>query len=158
MTKRLADASPEERALIRAKTRARNRAYRREHIDALREYNRKWHAAHPDYRRERVRKNPSVHIFDNARARAKRLGLPFSLTRDTVEFPEKCPVLGVRLKYHSYRANGHASASLDRIDPKRGYVPDNVRVISLRANQIKTNATVSEVESVLLYMKTVGAP
>ena len=40
------------------------------------------------------------------------------------------------------------SPSIDRIDPSKGYTKDNVWVISRRANTIKSNATVDEVEKV----------
>lgn len=49
-----------------------------------------------------------------------------------------------------YQASGGrlpASASLDRLDSSRGYTPDNVWVISWRANQIKSNATLSELRT-----------
>jgi predicted RND superfamily exporter protein len=36
--------------------------------------------------------------------------------------------------------------SLDRIDSKKGYTPDNVWVISHRANQIKNDATIEELK------------
>lgn len=43
--------------------------------------------------------------------------------------------------------------SIDRFDNSRGYTPDNIRVISLRANIIKSDATADEVEAVLNYMR-----
>jgi hypothetical protein len=39
---------------------------------------------------------------------------------------------------------GNSTPSLDRMDPNLGYTDDNVRVISMRANQIKSNATPEE--------------
>ena len=39
-------------------------------------------------------------------------------------------------------------ASIDRIDPKKGYVKDNIIVVSMRDNRIKTNATVDEIRKV----------
>ena len=44
-------------------------------------------------------------------------------------------------------------ASLDCIIPELGYVPGNVAVISRRANTIKNDATIEELELVLAYMK-----
>ena len=49
------------------------------------------------------------------------------------------------------------SPSLDRIRPQLGYVAGNVRVISNRANHLKSNGTISEFEAVLAYMKREGA-
>jgi hypothetical protein len=39
--------------------------------------------------------------------------------------------------------------------PSLGYVPGNIRVISMRANRIKTDATADELRAVLRYMEGV---
>lgn len=64
--------------------------------------------------------------------------------------PERCPVLGIplRLGEMSDRAS---SPSLDRIDPRRGYVRGNVLVVSYRANQIKSDATPDELRRVAAF-------
>ena len=38
--------------------------------------------------------------------------------------------------------------SIDRIDPKKGYVKDNIIVVSMRANRIENDATVDEIRKV----------
>lgn len=90
-------------------------------------------------------------LLGAAKRRATEKGLEFSLTPSDVVIPETCPVLGIRLSTDDGDWNN--SPSLDRIDPKKGYTPDNVRVISFRANRIKCDATVAEVEAILAYMK-----
>lgn len=47
------------------------------------------------------------------------------------------------------------SPSLDRVDNTRGYVPGNVLVISWKANQIKSNATLAELESIVAWLRSV---
>ena len=55
--------------------------------------------------------------------------------------PTRCPVLGIRLRKTPNKGKPAASsASIDRIDSRKGYVPGNVRVLSHRANMLKTNA------------------
>jgi hypothetical protein len=49
-------------------------------------------------------------------------------------------LLGIPLKTGDRKVND-SSPSLDRKDPSRGYTPDNVWVISFRANTIKSNRT-----------------
>lgn len=79
--------------------------------------------------------------LSRAKYRAKRRGIEFTL--ETVEVPDVCPVLGIPLRFSAGRYTAN-TPSLDRIDPSRGYTPDNVRVISMRANEIKHNATPEE--------------
>jgi hypothetical protein len=40
-----------------------------------------------------------------------------------------------------------AGASLDRIDREKGYVPGNVRVVSLRANLLRKDSTYEELRA-----------
>jgi hypothetical protein len=87
----------------------------------------------------------------NARARARRLGIEFALDAKDIVIPKVCPVLGIPLVVRSKGKNN--SPSLDRKDNSKGYTSDNIRVISWRANDIKGNATVAELEKVLEYMK-----
>jgi hypothetical protein len=83
-------------------------------------------------------------MWTSAQARANEKGLPFSIAVSDVVVPAVCPLLGIPIA----RGKGklHAgSPSLDRIDPKIGYVPGNVWVISYRANAMKQDATVDEI-------------
>lgn len=45
------------------------------------------------------------------------------------------------------------SYSIDRLIPELGYVKGNVVVISYKANTIKNNATVDDLEKVLAWLK-----
>lgn len=73
--------------------------------------------------------------------------------------PERCPILGHRLLYDGGQKMGwdqpDACPSIDKIDPTRGYVFDNIQVISLRANRIKFNATVEELTKIANYMEKI---
>jgi hypothetical protein len=101
-------------------------------------------------RKHELRRLDPVHnLLDHARQRAKRKGLEFSLRRVHIVIPPVCPVLGIPIS----KINGvthHGSPSIDRIDNAKGYVPGNVRVISYRANSLKSNATPDEIR--LVYM------
>jgi hypothetical protein len=79
----------------------------------------------------------------NSKTRAIRKGLEHTLSLDDIRIPNKCPLLGIELR----SGNGCAcdsSPSLDRIDPEKGYTPENTWVISNRANRIKSDATPHE--------------
>jgi hypothetical protein len=91
-----------------------------------------------------------------ARHRAQIDGRPFAITvEDLLPLPERCPVLGIVINYNGTKARGFVNdcPSIDRIDPARGYVPGNVRIISWRANRIKSDASIEELEAVIRYMK-----
>lgn len=91
-------------------------------------------------------------IFDRAKSRATRKGLEFTITVDDIVIPRVCPALGIPLMRGQERMTD-SSPSIDRIDSSRGYVPGNVRIISNRANRIKSDATLAELEAVARYIK-----
>lgn len=103
------------------------------------------------------RKNPEVYMLRAARSRARLQGVPFALTPEDITIPERCPVLGIPMAPSEGRARA-GSPSLDKIIPALGYVPGNVAVISHRANQIKNNATLDELEAVTAWLARHVAP
>ena len=44
---------------------------------------------------------------------------------------------------------------MDRIDPKKGYVEGNVVWVSNKANTIKSDSSIEEMEKVLLWYKKI---
>jgi hypothetical protein len=98
------------------------------------------------------REDPRKRLVDGAKARAKKNGIPFSITYDTMVVPEVCPVFKIPLQCGRGTRTDN-SPTLDRIDPSLGYTEDNVRVISWRANRLKSNMTVGELEALYLYAK-----
>lgn len=103
--------------------------------------------------------HPEKYLVIRARSRAKRKGVPFDLTPADVVIPERCPILGTPLKlgkaqFREGRFGGAEDApSLDRLDPARGYVPGNVAVISWRANRLKNNASLQELEAIVQWIR-----
>ena len=91
-----------------------------------------------------------------ARHRAKRKGLAFTITADSIDWPEFCPVFGSRLLYDDLPPTepsvGLDIPSIDRLDPAVGYVPGNCRVISWRANRLKSDASIPELRALLLWL------
>lgn len=97
------------------------------------------------------KKNPERQMVLSAKHRAKKLGLPFSITHEDIFIPKRCPVFGMLLKRKPGKLCD-ASPSLDRIRPHRGYVQGNVRVICNKANSIKRNATAKEIFKVAKWL------
>lgn len=87
----------------------------------------------------------------NAKWRAKKDGVPFTITYADFDIPAACPVLGIAIKRGVGRVSDN-SPSLDRIEPAKGYVPGNVEVISFRANTLKSNGTADEHRLVADYI------
>jgi hypothetical protein len=92
-------------------------------------------------------------MLKRAEKRALEKDVPFKLTMDDIDIPIYCPILKVKLEIGKTSGPDDFSPSLDRIIPELGYVPGNVKIISMRANRIKTNATIEDIKNVLLYLK-----
>ncbi len=101
--------------------------------------------------------DPRLKLYYSAKTRATKKGLEFSITVDDIVIPKRCPVLGITLKAGVGGgtvsvAKLESSPTLDRIDNSRGYTPDNICVISLRANNLKRDATLYEMECLAYHM------
>lgn len=90
-------------------------------------------------------------MYHGAKRRAKLNGLEFNLTGEDIIIPERCPVLDIKLQHNKTLSD--TSPSLDRIDTNKGYVKGNVMIISFRANRIKNDASLEELEKILKYVK-----
>lgn len=123
--------------------------------------NKRWKLRNPEKKSESDKKrsktwllaHPKRGMLRNIKQRAKKKGWECTITEDDFEIPEYCPVLGVKLERNSSKGWWPWSPSMDRIDNTKGYVPGNVEVISWRANSLKSDATIEELEKVLDYMK-----
>ena len=98
-----------------------------------------------------------MRLLQQAKARAKKKDILCNLTLEELIslFPKdkKCPVLGIDL-FWGVGSDRWNSPSIDRLDAKGNYTKDNIMIISWRANKIKSDCTVKEIEDVLNYMKT----
>lgn len=96
-----------------------------------------------------IKANPLRLMLKRASDRAKERGFEFNLTETDLVIPDVCPVLGLVLKVSTGNAKPNSPA-LDRIDNTKGYVKGNVRVISNRANSLKSDATKEELKLLAL--------
>jgi hypothetical protein len=93
------------------------------------------------------------HMLKRAEKRAIEKNIPFDLKPDDVIIPELCPILGVKMTIGDGKGPHSSSPSLDRIVPSLGYVKGNVLVISMRANKIKSDGSLEDIEKVYNYLK-----
>lgn len=120
---------------------ARSRAYAAAHP----EQRRAWNAANREHRNAYQRAHPEHGLFNQARIRAKRYGVPCTLTlADVRELPAPmvCTATGLPLA-HSKGQPSALSPSIDRIENSRGYVPGNVRLVCQRFNVLRKDDHVS---------------
>jgi hypothetical protein len=89
---------------------------------------------------------PKTFILYRARSNAKARGIECLLNlKDIPDIPEFCPVFPwIRLDYQVGERRSDSSPSLDRIDNKQGYIVGNIRIVSHRANTLKSDATQQE--------------
>lgn len=99
------------------------------------------------------RENPKQSLLCSAKERAKQNGLEFTLTEDDIKIPSICPVLGIKIQKSEYCAGRHDnrtdnSPSIDRIDNSKGYTPENIIIVSWRANRLKGDGDFSDFQKI----------
>ena len=104
--------------------------------------------------KEWYKKNPVLQLLQNARARAKKHKVPFNLVAEDIRIPPLCPVLGIAMPLGN-RRNHVFAPTVDRLVPELGYVRGNIRIISHRANMLKSNAGLEELEAVVGYLREI---
>jgi len=88
---------------------------------------------------------PEWKMHQRAKQRCMKSGREFSISVDDIVIPDRCPILGLEINVNSGRSGAYSnSPSLDRIDNSKGYTPENIQVISQKANAMKHCATNSE--------------
>ena len=93
--------------------------------------------------------------FFRLRSRAKKQGIYFDLeVEDMPKLPTHCPILGLKLVSNmGGRQQNANSPTIDKIIPELGYRKGNIAWISSKANQLKSDATLDQVKSILKYME-----
>jgi hypothetical protein len=91
-------------------------------------------------------------LWNICKARATRNGVDFNIEIGDIIIPKRCPVLGLPLKMNSGTPRDD-SATIDRINPNKGYIKGNIVVISHRANKIKSNASCAEIYKTYKWLK-----
>lgn len=138
--------NPEHVNAINAKY--RDNPDRREHAA---QKSRAWHAANKDYANPRrvqrelatLAEYPWDRLFGSAKKRAKRFNLPYDLTHSWAKerWTGRCEITGIPFDLSSKKYGQMFSPSIDKIDPKLGYVQENCRFILFMVNIFKYNGT-----------------
>lgn len=72
--------------------------------------------------------NPVKYAYNNLKGSAKRRGLEFTLTFE--QFEE----FAVRTEYIQNKGKKRDSYTIDRINPLKGYIIENIRILPLSVN------------------------
>lgn len=99
-----------------------------------------------------ISKSVEYKMLARAKSRAKKNNLPFNLELDDIVIPDVCPLLGIPLKSNTDKTSPN-NPSLDKIIPEKGYVKGNIWVVSLRANKLKNDASLQELELLVENLK-----
>lgn len=92
-----------------------------------------------------------------AKRRAKKRGIEFSLKESDLDYSGVCPCCKKSFDGppdKTLRTGPRDLApSIDRIDPKKGYTPDNIQILCFKCNRIKSNATIEYLRMVLEFLE-----
>lgn len=105
----------------------------------------KWSKANPEklliYQRAFNVRNPELYLWRSAKGRARKSNLEFTISTEDISIPSHCPLLGVELTHIFGMGRVDTNISIDRIDNSKGYIKENIQIVSDLANRMKQNAT-----------------
>lgn len=98
-----------------------------------------------------------MYAIARAKRRAKVKNLPYDLTTDHIHsiITDNCPIFNIPFLFSGNVTCCDNSPSIDRIDPKKGYVCGNVAIISVKANNIKNAYSSDDLMKVALWLKDI---
>lgn len=119
----------------------------------LKGYNNKTHGGYSKTASEDFK--AKIFALSKIKERSEEKGYKFDLqVGDLPSLPDKCPVFNVLFKKGTLK-DKDASPSIDRLDPQLPYLKiykNNLYFISHRANRIKKDATLEELEKIYRYV------
>ena len=83
--------------------------------------------------------DPKIRLIARAKSRARAKKVECTLNPGDLIIPDTCPVLGT-----PFVPKTEYAMSIDAIDPTKGYTPNNVQIISMKANAMKNSASQEE--------------
>ena len=88
-------------------------------------------------------------MWRDVRNRARWLKIPFNIEPEDIVITTHCPVFGEA--FDGSKADW--KPTVDKIIPELGYIKGNIAVISMKANRLKNNASLAELEAIVDYLK-----
>lgn len=110
-----------------------------------------------EYNRQYRLDNPKKYLLRKAANNAQQSNREFNITEDDVIIPDICPVLNIPIYLKQDGSFNDNSPSLDRLDNSKGYIKNNVNVISWKANKLKGSAKLEDLKKIIEWMESKGA-
>lgn len=92
-------------------------------------------------------------LWNHLKGSAKKRGIVFTIKPsdlNNLTFPITCPIFSMPLVFNRHKPRDN-SYSVDRIDSSLGYEPDNIVIVSYKANRIKSDATLNELKQLVEF-------
>lgn len=80
----------------------------------------------------------------------------WTLKFSDIYWPTHCPILGIELDYFNPILADN-SPSFDRINNNKGYTKENVLIISVKANRVKSNISKDELIKIVNWLTEQGS-
>jgi hypothetical protein len=116
--------------------------------ETRKEYQSDYQRAHPTqvraYQKKFRSRNRLAESFRSLKNKAKRRGMPFTISLKDIVVPDVCPILGIPI-FRGEASPSDNSPSVDKVIPALGYVAGNIQVISSKANRMKSDGTLEEI-------------
>ena len=93
------------------------------------------------------------YLLTKLHQQARMKKIPFDIEVDDINWVDKCPILDYNLDYFSVGGKKYNTVSFDKKDPTKGYTKGNVFIVSNRANSIKSDMNIQQLERLLNYVK-----
>ena len=103
--------------------------------------------------KQNITQNNYRQLYNRLKASARKRNIDFSLNLNefhNITIPLRCPVFGTVLVFNTGKVEDD-SVSFDRKDSTLGYSFDNLVVVSNRANTLKSDATLCELNLLSEY-------
>lgn len=119
-------------------------------LSKLKETSKDFYEKNKDVLLERAKKSREKHyesrLYSSAKQRAEKDGIPFNISLEDIVIPEQCVFLKTPLTRTQGKGRVWTNASIDRIDNTKGYIKGNIQIISLKANVMKSLASLEELK------------
>ncbi|PPD55712.1 MAG: hypothetical protein CTY12_00200 [Methylotenera sp.] len=99
----------------------------------------------------------AIKLFKSTARSAKRRNIEFNISYphllSLINSTTVCPILDVQLVIGNTHKTKNTTPSIDRVNNNVGYIDNNIQIISWKANYLKRDATIVELNQIINYIK-----